>query len=100
MADVRSEPEPLDPAVHVVARGSELAATMSDYLVRRIATSPRITVHACTEISAVAGDWYLRQVAWTDRRTGASETRDIANLFLMIGALPNTEWLEQCLLLD
>ena len=86
--------------VHVIVRGQGLAATMSDYLVQRIASSPRITVHPYTEVTGVEGDRYLRRVRWTDRRSGLTETHDIANLFLMIGALPNTEWLERCLALD
>lgn len=86
--------------VHVVVRGQGLAATMSDYLVQRIANSPTITVHAFTDVTALAGDRYLREVTFTDRRTGDSVTHAIANLFLMIGAEPNTEWLNGCLPLD
>ncbi|MDB5482632.1 MAG: Thioredoxin reductase [Caulobacteraceae bacterium] len=86
--------------IHVLIRGAGLAATMSDYLVRRIQTSPRITVHPFTEVTALEGDALLRQVTWTNRRSGESATRPIANLFVMIGAEPNTEWLEGCLPLD
>ena len=86
--------------VHVVVRAAGLAATMSDYLVRRIETSPQITVHPFTEVTALDGDTYLRRVTLTDRNTGTSVTRPIANLFLMIGAEPNTEWLDGCLALD
>jgi thioredoxin reductase (NADPH) len=39
-------------------------------------------------------------VTWTDRRGGRTETRPVANLFVMIGAQPNTEWLRDCLALD
>ena len=39
-------------------------------------------------------------MTWTDRGTGASETRPIGNVFVMIGAEPNTDWLEGCLELD
>jgi thioredoxin reductase (NADPH) len=86
--------------VHILVRGDGLAATMSDYLVQRITTSPRITVHPQTEVTALAGDTFLRAVTWRDRRTGASETRAIGSLFVMIGAAPNTEWLGGCLPLD
>jgi thioredoxin reductase (NADPH) len=86
--------------VHVLVRGAGLAATMSDYLVQRIATSPKITVHAHTEISALAGDDFLREVTWTSRTSGARETKRISSLFVMIGAEPNTEWLRGCLDLD
>jgi thioredoxin reductase (NADPH) len=33
--------------VHILVRGNGLAATMSDYLVQRIASSPKITVICC-----------------------------------------------------
>ena len=42
--------------VHVLVRASGLAATMSDYLVQRIQSSPRITLHPYTEITALDGD--------------------------------------------
>ena len=32
--------------------------------------------------------------------TGAAETRAIGNVFTMIGAIPRTEWLGDCLALD
>jgi len=86
--------------VHVIVRGAGLAATMSDYLVQRIASSPRITVYPCSEITCLDGDRLLREVSWTDKRTKATETRAITNLFVMIGAEPNTEWLGGCLALD
>lgn len=86
--------------VHILVRGKGLAATMSDYLVRRIETSPQITVHPLTEIAALQGERYLRTVTFTNRKTGQSEDYPIANLFLMIGAEPNTEWLRGCLKLD
>ncbi len=86
--------------VHIVVRGEGLAATMSDYLVQRIETSPQITVHPRTEVTALEGDTWLRQVGFTDRGTNETKSYPISNLFLMIGAEPNTEWLDGCLTLD
>ena len=86
--------------VHVLVRGAGLAATMSDYLVQRLERSPKVTVHAHCEVSALQGESYLRAVTWTDRRAARAETRPVANLFVMIGAQPNTEWLGDCLALD
>ena len=45
-------------------------------------------------------DDYLRAVTLTDRQSGESRALPIANLFLMIGAAPNTDWLAGCLALD
>jgi thioredoxin reductase (NADPH) len=73
---------------------------MSDYLVQRIRQSPKITLHTQTEITALEGDDRLRKVTWTSRDTGESETRSVGNIFVMIGAEPNTNWLDGCLDLD
>jgi thioredoxin reductase (NADPH) len=73
---------------------------MSDYLIQRITSSPRITVHLQTEITALDGDPYLRRVQWTDRASGQSEVHPICGVFVMTGAEPNTEWLGGCLELD
>jgi thioredoxin reductase (NADPH) len=86
--------------VHLLVRASGLAATMSDYLVQRIEQSSKITLHARTEITMLEGDERLRAVTWTDRESGASETHPIGNIFVMIGAEPNTDWLDGCLHLD
>jgi len=79
--------------VHIVLRGAALSDRMSDYLVQRIKSSPKITVHPFCEITALAGDRLLREVSWTDRESGQVTVGPIANLFLMSGAEPNTEWL-------
>ncbi len=86
--------------VHVLIRGAALAATMSDYLVQRIERSDRITLHAGSEITALAGDPALAEVTWIDRRSGATTTRPVRGVFVMIGAEPNTAWLGDCLALD
>lgn len=86
--------------VHILVRATGLAATMSDYLVQRIDQNAHITLHARTEITALGGDKAVHEVTWTNRDTGDSETRAIANVFVMIGAEPNTDWLGGCLALD
>lgn len=86
--------------VHILVRAEGLAATMSDYLVQRIASSPKITLHARSEITALTGDRTLREVTWTSRPSGENRTRRCGNVFVMIGAQPNTDWLAGCLDLD
>jgi thioredoxin reductase (NADPH) len=73
---------------------------MSDYLVGWIGASERITLHPHTEITALLGDRHLEHVRWADRRRGREETHPVANVFLMLGAVPNTEWLQGCVALD
>jgi thioredoxin reductase (NADPH) len=86
--------------VHLIIRGTKLAATMSQYLISRIENSARITLHTCTEVVGIDGDTSLRCVTWVNRSTGESETREIGSMFVMIGAEPNTGWLYGTLGLD
>ncbi len=87
--------------VHIAVRGAGLASTMSDYLVRRIEAAPeRITVHPHTELTALSGGRHVDTVTWRNRVTEESQTRRIPNIFLMLGAAPNTEWLSHAVALD
>jgi thioredoxin reductase (NADPH) len=85
--------------VHMLIRGSGLAQTMSRYLVRRIEENPNITLHTRTEIVALDGKDELRAVRWR-HADGTIETRNIQHVFMMIGATPNSKWLEGCVALD
>jgi thioredoxin reductase (NADPH) len=86
--------------VHLLVRGGDLNATMSDYLVQRIMASRTITLHLETEIVALSGDDRLREVTWFNKGTGEPETWSIGNVFVMIGARPRSEWLHDALLRD
>lgn len=85
--------------VHMLVRRG-LSDTMSDYLVQRIERSPRITVHVGSELIALAGDRRLEEVTWRDNASGETTSLPTGNLFVMIGALPNTGWLNGCVDLD
>jgi thioredoxin reductase (NADPH) len=86
--------------VHVLVRGPGLKETMSRYLIERIEASERITLHPFTEVTALEGARQLEALHWTERRTGATERRAVGALFVMIGAVPSTDWLDGCLELD
>lgn len=86
--------------VHMLVRGEGLASSMSDYLVQRIEAAPKITLHPFTEVTALYGERLLQSVTWTNSKTGKRETRSVSNLFVMIGAVPNTAWLQGCMPLD
>ena len=86
--------------VHIVVRRSSLADTMSRYLIDRIESSARISVHAQAEIERIDGDNVLRCVTWVNRHSGLRETRQVGSLFVMIGAEPNSGWLYGTLALD
>jgi len=48
----------------------------------------------------VEGADHLERVRWRDNRTGKTETHDIRHIFVMTGAIPNTQWLDGCVALD
>ena len=84
--------------VHMLVRGNGLTATMSDYLITRIENSPSITLHLRSEVTGLFGEKYLEAVHW--REDGKEIALPTTVLFLMIGAEPNTEWLNGCVALD
>ena len=86
--------------VHVLVRASGLADTMSRYLINRIVQHPRITLHARTQVVAVAGKAHLESITWRHADKDESVTSPIRHLFVMAGAIPNTSWLEGCVALD
>ncbi|MEL6759112.1 MAG: FAD-dependent oxidoreductase [Myxococcota bacterium] len=86
--------------VHVLVRGPGLASSMSDYLVQRIEDSNRITLHTRCELVELHGERALKSAMWRDRQTQETTTLDISNIFVMIGAIPNTKWLGDCVELD
>ena len=78
-------------SVCVVVR-RPLPATMSQYLVDRIAAHPRIAVHVGAEVAALAGEPTLEQV--TIRGDGDEVEVPCTALFSFIGAEPNSDWLD------
>lgn len=85
--------------VHILVRGGGLADSMSDYLVSRIEQSRRITLHTNAELTRLEGDRILKRATWTVGG-GRTVTNDISNIFVMIGAVPNTRWMGDCGKLD
>ncbi|MEM1013186.1 MAG: FAD-dependent oxidoreductase [Planctomycetota bacterium] len=77
--------------VKVIIRGDDLGKSMSDYLVRRIREADNIELLAETEVARLDGDGRLQSLTLTGKHAG---TVDCDGLFVMIGATPNTEWLD------
>jgi thioredoxin reductase (NADPH) len=86
--------------VYMLVRSDGLASTMSRYLIRRIEETPNIELHTKTEVAALEGNDHLEGVTWRNNQTGKTESRDIANLFSMTGAVPNSAWLKGCVACD
>jgi thioredoxin reductase (NADPH) len=80
-------------SVVVVVRGGGLQASMSQYLVDRIAEAPNVHVRLHSEVVACRGDEHLEQLTLRDRETGRTEDVASSWLFIFIGASPRTDWL-------
>ncbi len=86
--------------VHMLVRGDGLSDTMSRYLIRRIEENPAIVLHTRTEIVALEGHQRLERVRWRTDSEEQGETHDVRHVFMMTGAIPNTHWLDGCIVLD
>ena len=87
--------------LHLVVRGPSLEASMSRYLVDRIAALPNVELHTGTEVVALEGDEVgLVGAVFRARATGATHNCSLRHLFLFIGADPNAAWLNGCVALD
>lgn len=84
--------------VTIVIRGSDLAASMSRYLLDRIEADKRIVVRRSTKIVALEGDQSLSGVHISG--PGGEETLATTALFSFIGADPASQWLSGCAALD
>lgn len=84
--------------VYMLVRGPSLAASMSRYLIDRIEATPNIELRPHTEITRLHGDvpGGLAAVSWRDRRAGTEDEKALRNMFLFVGADPETRWLEGC----
>ena len=86
--------------VYLLVRADGLADKMSRYLIRRIEESPTIDLRPNSEVISLEGNDYLEHVQWRDNKTGSVETHNVSALFSMIGAVPNSSWLEGCVACD
>jgi thioredoxin reductase (NADPH) len=88
--------------LHLVVRAPGLEASMSRYLIDRIAALSNVELHTNTEVVALEGDEAtgLTAAVFRDRTTRTTHTCALRHLFLFIGADPNTGWLNRCVALD
>jgi thioredoxin reductase (NADPH) len=82
----------------IVIRGSDLATSMSRYLIDRIEAHPRIEVRTETTITSLDGDRSLTSIAVTS--AAREDVVACVALFSFIGAEPASEWLSGCVALD
>jgi thioredoxin reductase (NADPH) len=87
--------------VHLVARSPGLDASMSRYLIDRIAATSNIELRVRATVTALSGteDGTLESVDLALRRSDRW-TVEAQHMFLFIGADPNTQWLDRRIALD
>ncbi|MEM6895034.1 MAG: FAD-dependent oxidoreductase [Bacteroidota bacterium] len=85
--------------VHVILRGNDLGAKMSDYLVQRIIAAENIFVHLNTQVVELFGEHHLETLT-LENKSGERTGKSITNLFTFIGAKPCTEWLQGIVVTD
>jgi thioredoxin reductase (NADPH) len=86
--------------VTIVIRGEDLAASMSQYLIDRIARHPAITIMSRSAVREVDGTGRLERVVVEDLTTSTRRTLAAAALFVLIGAEARTQWLAESIELD
>ena len=77
--------------VTMLVRGKGLEASMSKYLVDRIAATSNIAVMARTEVAAVRGSSHLEHIVVRHVDSGEEQVLDCAAAFIFIGAAPRSE---------
>jgi thioredoxin reductase (NADPH) len=87
--------------VWLIVRGPDLEASMSRYLVDRIAGLSNVEVVTQAQISGLEGsNGMLEAVRWRRAASGEEIRQPIRHLFLFIGADPNSDWLSGWVKLD
>jgi thioredoxin reductase (NADPH) len=81
-------------SVTLIVRGDALAGTMSDYLVQQIRSTPNVQVKYGAEVVGGEGGERLETLQVRARAGSAVETIPVRFLFVLIGALPHTDWLQ------
>jgi thioredoxin reductase (NADPH) len=79
--------------VTLLVRAESLEMRMSDYLIQDISRLPNVEVKLQSEAIDGNGQTRLEEIIVKCRSTGKTETFPLAAFFVMIGALPHTEWL-------
>ncbi len=80
--------------VTILVRADSLSKSMSQYLIDQIHATDNITVRVCTSVVEAQGETHLASITLADANTNKRETVPASSLFIFIGAMPYTNWLE------
>lgn len=81
-------------SVTLVAPEPDFAERMSEYLLERLDATGNVHFRPGTRVINAAGEGRLQEVTLESVETGERETVPTSALFVYIGALPPTDWLE------
>jgi thioredoxin reductase (NADPH) len=81
-------------SVNILVRGDSLAKSMSQYLIDQISATANITVQTHVNVTEVKGDTCLETIDITNADTGNVQTVQATALFIFIGAMPCTNWVD------
>lgn len=84
--------------VTILLRGNDICKSMSAYLVRKIQNTPNIHIQYNSEIIDATGEDSLRSV--TLRTNGEIHILNCHSVYVFIGAIPCTEWVQQLVACD
>jgi thioredoxin reductase (NADPH) len=80
--------------VVMLVRRPSLAASMSQYLIDQIKQTPNIYIEYNSSITEVYGDGRLEAISVHCTESGDTNTYPAYSLFILIGAMPQTDWLD------
>ena len=88
--------------LYLMVRGDGLEASMSRYLIQRIAALDNVEIHVHHELVELHGSRAagLDGATFRQKNTGALRRLPVHQVFMFIGAEPNTGWLQGCVSLD
>lgn len=78
----------------LLVRGGALEKSMSNYLVQQIRRTPNVEVRLHTEVVGGGGEHFLERLTLRDVARGVDEDVPAELLFVLIGAMPRTDWLD------
>ena len=80
--------------ITMLVRGDSLAKSMSQYLIDQISATDNIAVQVHSSVVEAKGETSLEAITIANTITGEKETVPATSLFIFIGALPRTDWLD------
>ena len=84
----------------MLVRGASNADTMSQYLIDRLDATDNIEVRFQTQVAEAKGRDRLEALVLTNGATGTTSEAPARSLFILIGAVPPTDWLQGQVALD